>query len=76
MGPEQQGLKMSGLVLLSHVVVLLVDPVIWVDVRFDGDRLPGGASHLADQKYHHGEEQGKDTGQGGIPDDYIEDGVV
>ena len=53
---------------------LVVDPVNWVDIRLDG--VPAGDPHLADQVHRDGEEQGKDTGQGGETDHCIEEGVV
>ena len=43
-------------------------------IKIDG--VPVGDPHLADQVHRDGEEQGKDTGQGGETDDCIEEGVI
>ena len=53
---------------------LVVDAVERVDVLLDG--VPGGAPHLVDEVYDHKGEQEEDTGQGGKPDDHMEEGVV
>ena len=42
-------------------------------IKIDG--VPVGDPHLADQVHRDGEEQGKDTGQGGETDDCIEESI-
>ena len=59
---------------VDYLLLLVVDPVNWVDIRLDG--VPAGDPHLADQVHRDEEEQGKDTGQCGETDDCIEEGVV
>ena len=64
-----------GLQSTLHLLSLVVNPVVWVEVPLDG--VPGaGDPPLADQAHHHDEEQDEDTRQGGKTDDHIDYGVA
>ena len=61
-------------VFVLGLCLLVVYAVQWVEVLFDG--VPGGAPHLVDEVDDSNQEKQEDTGQGGKPDDHMEEVVV